>query len=799
MNRLDRYIMAEILGPLSLGFFVYTSILLMQALFKAAELIIRSGVDVSTVGRLLLLSLPWIVVMTIPMSFLFGILIAVGRLSSDSELIAIRASGVSLFSLYRPVFLLSLLLAGLNVYLMVKVLPDGNHALQQLRIEILTQSITEEVEPRIPHTGWQDKVLYVFDTPTGEQRWRGLFLSDAVPTRETEVTIAEWGRAEPEGDQVVLSLEGAYSHIVDLYQPEQYQLAYHNDLQVRLASLTQQRAGTSVKRSLRELSFDRLVERSKDASYPETVRNLARVEMHKKFSIPAACLVFGLLGLPLGFNNSRGGRSSGFAISIGVILIYYVLLNSGEDIAREGSLPAWLAVWFPNVLLLCLGLFLLARRNRDKSLLLANLDRWIQERFWGRVRTIQAKREETKTQKLKAVQVARAERRRKARKDGNEGATGGRVLLKLPDLRFGFPNSMDRYILQTFFRILVLAILSGTTVYLVADLTDNFDKILENEVPRNVVLDYYKFKSLSIVYEILPIIVLVTTLITFGVLSRTNEIIACKALGMSLYRLSVPVILAAMVIAGLGGLLESEVLAASNERVTELKATIKGQTIARAGGSNRRWLYGKGNRLYNFAFFDTQKEELHRLQIFQFDDEFKAITGRLMVDRAQYLDDGYWQLSSGWVRAFDGTEQTDFATFDEPRKYRLQETPEYFGGGLRLPEEMNYRELDEYITDLKQSGQDVPVLEVALYNKVAYPIISLVMALVALPFAFRLGRQGALYGIGLSLVLGVILLIVLGVFSALGENGVLPPLVAVWSPAAIFTIFSMYLFLGVRT
>lgn len=797
MRRLDRYILKEILGPLALGFFIYTSILLMQALFKAAELIIRSGVEVSAVGRLLMLSLPWIVVMTIPMSFLFGILIAVGRLSSDSELIAIRTSGVSLFSLYRPILFLSLALAGLNCYLMVKVLPEGNHALQQLRIDILTQSITEEVVPRIPHTGWQDKVLYVFETPPGEQRWRGLFLSDAVPSRETEITLAEWGRAEPDGDQVVLSLEGAYSHIVDLYQPEQYQLAYHRDLQVRLASFSKQRAGTSVKRSLRELSFGRLVERSKDASYPETVRNLARVEMHKKFSIPAACLVFGLLGLPLGFSNSRGGRSSGFAISIGVILIYYILLNSGEDIAREGTLPAWLAVWFPNVLLLIIGFFLLARRNRDKSLLLANFDRWIQEHLWGRILRFQAQREESKAKQQ--AQAARAERRRQQRKENRDSPTDDRLVLKLPDLRLRFPNSIDRYILMTFFRVLVLAVLSGTTVYLVADLTDNFDKILENEVARDVIFDYYKFKSLSIIYEISPIFVLVTTLITFGLLSRTNEIIACKALGMSLYRMSVPVILAAILISGLGGLLESEVLAASNEKVIELKAVINGKAIPRGGGSNRRWLYGKGNRLYNFAFFDAKKDELHRLQIFQFDEEFKTLTGRLLVDKATYSEDGWWILSSGWVRSFNGTEQTDFSTFDEPRKYRLQESPEYFGGGLRQPQEMNYGELDKYITDLKQSGQSVPDLEVALYNKVAYPLISLVMALVALPFAFRLGRQGALYGIGLSLILGVILLVVLGVFRALGENGVLPPLIAVWSPSLIFTIFSMYLFLGVRT
>ncbi len=239
LRRLDRYIFLEILGPMGLGFLVYTFMLLLQALFKAAELIIRSGVAVGTVGKLLLLSLPWIVVMTIPVSLLFGILVAVGRLSADSELVAIRASGVSLFSLYRPILVLSALLTGLNVYLMVVVLPEGNHALQQLRIEILTQSLTEEVEPRIPHTEWQNKVLYVFEAPPGEHRWKGTFLADAIPVQsgENEMTLAEWGQANAEGDEVLLFLENASTHLVDLAHPENYRLAHHDVMSLKLEAL----------------------------------------------------------------------------------------------------------------------------------------------------------------------------------------------------------------------------------------------------------------------------------------------------------------------------------------------------------------------------------------------------------------------------------------------------------------------------------------------------------------------------------------------------------------------------------
>ena len=112
---------------------------------------------------------------------------------------------------------------------------------------------------------------------------------------------------------------------------------------------------------------------------------------------------------------------------------------------------------------------------------------------------------------------------------------------------------------------------------------------------------------------------------------------------------------------------------------------------------------------------------------------------------------------------------------------------------------MRYGELKRYIRELVDSGQAVPDLEVELQNKIAYPVISLIMAIVALPFAFRLGRQGALYGVGLSIVLGMIFLIVFSFFTQLGKVGALPAAVAVWSPGAVFGILSAYLFLGVRT
>ncbi|HVT57402.1 MAG TPA: LPS export ABC transporter permease LptF [Thermoanaerobaculia bacterium] len=798
--RLNRYIISEIIGPLGLGFLVYTFILLLRFLFQSAEMIIRRGLAVSVVGKLLLVSLPNIVVLTLPMSLLFAILIAIGRLSSDSELIAMRSSGISLLSLYRPVLLLSAVFTVLNTLLMVEVLPWGNHSLQQLRLEIATQTMNQQVEPRVFYQEWADKTLYVFDAPPPGKHWKGIFLAESVPnTQQSQITMADSGevRVDPSGELVILHLTNAFRHSVDLHTGFRYEINHQKELDVVLEDQfsSDQRARISVSKGVRELDLGELWKLRADPHATVEQRNLAAVELHKKFSIPFACLVFGLFALPLGINNRRGGKASGFAISIGVIILYYVMLNNGEEAARFGKFPAWLAMWMPNLLLAAVGLFLLARRNRDKGLLWSRIDRWVRMDVWRRLRWFQSKRRE---RELKAA----AQRGRPAAGVGARPAFGSeieerRVLLRLPRLRIRFPNLLDRYVGALFTRIFFLVLLSGVALFVIFDLNELIDDILKNKVPLALVLRYYKYLSLQIFYQISPILVLVTTLITFILLARTNEIVACKALGMSLYRLALPAVVGAALITALCGFLESGVLPAANEKVAQAKDRIQGRQTPRSyRRADKQWLFGQGRYIYNYLHYDPTQKSLQRLQVFDFDPAHH-LARRLYTDGATYVG-GAWVFTRGWARSFQGVNN-HWEHFDEPRIVRFPETPSYFDSEIRPPDQMGYRELNGYIEELRDSGQPVPELQVSLYEKVAFPAISFVMALVALPFAFRIGRQGALYGIGLSVILGMFFMAIYAFFTKLGEAGALPPLLAVWSPGTVFAILSVYLFLGVKT
>lgn len=788
--RLNRYIITEIIGPMGLGFLVYTFILLLRFLFQSAEMIIRRGLPVSMVGKLLLVTLPNIVVLTLPMSLLFGILIAIGRLSSDSELTAMRACGISLFSLYRPVLLVSAALTLVNTLLMLYVLPWGNHSLTQLRLDILTQTMSQQVEPRVFYQEWIGKSIYVFEAPPPGRRWKGVFLAETEQsTQKQQTTVADWGeiKVDPSGQRVVMVLTNAVRHTVDLARPNGYEISRHKELDVVLEDqfTSDQKAKIASNRGVRELNLAELRRFRRDRNVSREARNLALVEIHKKFSIPFACMVFGLFALPLGINNRKGGKTSGFAISIGVIVVYYIMLNNGEEAARYGKMSPALAMWLPNLVLAVLGLFILIRRNSDKSLLVSRVDRWLRTDLWRRLLWFDRKRRET---------VRQVSARRRQRVPG-----GPRLLLRLPRPRILFPSLLDRYVVSLFTRVFGLVLVSGVALFVVFDLTDKIDDIIKNKIPSAIIIKYYKYFSLQIVYQISPIVVLVTTLMTFALLSRTNEVVACKALGISLYRISVPAIIGALMITGLSGYLESaKVLPAANEKVAQARDRIQGRTTARTyRRADRQWLFGQGRYIYNYLNYDAGSKTLQRLQVFDFDPAHHLIR-RLFTESAHYIGEA-WVFSRGWARTFSGGFRIKFEQFDQPRIVHYPETPSYFDSEIRPPDQMGYHELKDYIEEMNESGQPEPELLVSLYQKVAYPVISLVMALVALPFAFRLGRQGALYGIGLSVILGFVFMAIFAFFTKLGEAGALPALVAVWSPGTVFAILSVYLFLGIRS
>lgn len=816
MSILTRYVFKEMVGPTALGFAFYTSIILMQRLFDMAGMIIRRSLSGAAVGKLLLYSLPNIIVLTVPMSLLFGILIAIGRLSSDSEIVAMRALGISTRKIYRPVFVFSFLMFLLSLYLMNYVLPKGNQQFVALRAELTAASAERVVKPRVFYDEYENLMIYVNDLDPVTGQWKGVFVADSrgdvtAQNPDTAAELAASVAAPPDDDigglsatgagqrviianrgnislerpsqELWMNLTGAETHIWDPRKPDRYDQTESSTQRV----LMPQRGSNSsmdvnqLARSFREmnlselLSQERALSRSQSAS-DRVNRNFALVEIHKKFAIPFACIAFGVLGLPLGITNRRGGKSSGFSLSIAIIVFYYIMINNGEQLAGSGRIPPALGMWGANAILLVVGIYLLSRANRDA--VTQRTEGNIFVRLFRLLRRPFAKKQHV------------PERRRVARDEGDRSP--------LSRLDITFPNILDRYILREFLKVLVLVLISVVALFVVVEYTELARDVRDNDVSASTLLRYFRFQIFTVLNWTLPISVLVATLVTFGMLAKNNEVTAIKSGGVSLYRVAAPIIAVAVLISLLAYFILDFVLPYANQRVYEIKRRIEGKT-AISTNAQKLWYLGKGRYIFNFLAYDTNARQLTQVQVFEFDPATFRLTRRVYAERATWNGQA-WAFENGWMRSFTDDGESTFTPIREPLALFYPETPEDFATEVTPPDQMTYAQLRRYIATLRQSGYAAEELAVKLYAKTSWPALSIVMALIAMPFAFRIGpRRGALYGVGIALVLGIIYWMVFAVFTKFGEVGNLPPLLSAWSANILFALAAVYMFLHVET
>jgi LPS export ABC transporter permease LptG len=812
MSILTRYVLKEMIGPTALGFAFYTSIIAMRLLFDLAGMIIRRSLSAGAVGELLLYSLPNIIVLTLPMSLLFGILIAVGRLSSDSEIVAMRALGISTRKIYRPVFLFSFVIFLMTLYLINFVMPKGNQKFVALRAELTAASAERVVKPRVFHTEYENLMIYVNDVDPTTGQWKGVFVADSRGNDSQEATtaaeLAAAGAAEADqetigglaqqgsGQRIIvadrgnitlerpskeiwMNLGNAETHVWDPRRPDRYDHTGSATQRILLPT----RSGSSgpvtsaLARSFKEMNLRELLDQEKTLSKSRFAsdrvnRNVAIIEIHKKFSIPFACIAFGVLGLPLGITNRRGGKSSGFSLSIAIIVAYYLMLVNGEELGGSGKIPPAVGMWAANVILLALGLYLLSRANRDA--LARRTEGGLFSRMVGGLRSL----------------FVRSGPSPMARRRDDPTV--------LSRLDITFPNILDRYILREFLKILLLVLVSVTALFVIVEYTEMARDVRENGVAASTLLRYFRFQIFTVLNWALPISVLVATLVTFGILAKNNEVTAIKSGGVSLYRVAAPILAVAVVISLLAYLILDFVLPYANERVYEIKRRIEGKAAIATTAQQKLWYLGKGRYLINFLAYDAREKRLTQVQVFEFHPAEFRLTRRVYADTATWNGQA-WAFENGWMRSFGDDGNSTFTQITTPLALFYPETPEDFDTKVTPPDQMTYAQLRRYIATLRESGYAADELAVKLYAKTSWPALSIVMALIAMPFAFRMGRRGALYGIGLALILGIVYWMVFAIFTKFGEVGNLPPILAAWSANILFALAASYLFLHVET
>jgi LPS export ABC transporter permease LptG len=283
--------------------------------------------------------------------------------------------------------------------------------------------------------------------------------------------------------------------------------------------------------------------------------------------------------------------------------------------------------------------------------------------------------------------------------------------------------------------------------------------------------------------------------VTFGALSRSSELTVMKACGISLYRAALPVVVLSLIFSGLIFSLEQRILARANRQAEVLDAQIRGRQARIFDARNRQWVVSRDGDIYHFRHFDPESDQLSALTIYTPRKDAWALATMTYADRAQYRNG--WHAPSGWVQEFS-RDPPIWTPFKDRRLPDL-EGPEYFESEQPIAEMMTVGQLRRYVQELSASGLNVTTQAVELQRKLAFPFVTLVMTLLAVPFGVSMGRRGALYGIGIGIVMALSYWILSSVFVALGKGGLLDPVLAGWAPNIIVVGTASYLFLTVKT
>ncbi len=300
----------------------------------------------------------------------------------------------------------------------------------------------------------------------------------------------------------------------------------------------------------------------------------------------------------------------------------------------------------------------------------------------------------------------------------------------------------------------------------------------------------------------IPYSILLAVLITLGLLQRTNEITAIKATGMSIYRIILPILLASAVLATGLFFFDQFYLPHANKRQDALRNLIKGKPAQTYLNPDRKWIFGEHSTIYYYQLFDPDRNQFDSLAAFQFDPATFELKRRVYADRAHWDESlQRWVCTQGWERVLRGPaiDYQGYRTFDVSTFANITEPPSYFKKEVKQSSEMNYGELERYIHDLEQSGFDVVRLKVQLYEKFAVPVVTLIMALLAIPFALSAGKRGAVTGVAVAVGIATVYVIVSRLFEDMGNLSRLPPILAAWSPDLIFALLGSYLILKVPT
>ena len=768
----DRYILREVIAPFLLALLVLTFLLMIPPIMGVAERLIARGVDSLTILRLMGTLIPSALGITIPMALLLGVLMGLGRLSSDREAVALQACGVSLYRMLYPLALLSIA-AGLSTfYILAVALPDANQAFREMLFRAVASRAEGDVKPRVfDDEYFPGVVLYVREVSSTGAGWSDVFLADTRESTQPVVFVAQQGRVvlDSEERSVEVVLRNGTQHQVNPAEPDTYRVEAFDELLLRLDPESVFPTG-GLARGLREMTIPELQEQTTQLEAMGLPAHSPIVELHKKFSIPVACLVFALIGLGLGVTSRKDGKLASFVLGIGIIFAYYVLMYGAEATTKASVISPHLAMWVPNIVLGLFGLALIVWRSMS-------VERRVRIPF-----------------------LSRREAPPPPSGDDGDEDKANVWITRLMVPRLGLLRTLDWYVTRVYLGTILMSFVGLLGIFYISTFVDLSDKLFKGQTTGLVLLRYFWYATPQFTYYVLPIAALVASLVTVGVLTKSSELTVMKACGISLYRAALPIFLLSLAWGGVLFGMSETILGNANRQADRLNFEIRSGVVQEVDVLDRQWIVAENGAIYHYLSFEPDRDEFGSLSVYDLRGRPWELERRTFVAYAKFEEDTGWEGRNVWVRDLASDIPEDRALLAaDVQPLAFLEPPDYFETDPPDAERMNVRELEGYIERMGASGFPVVKLVVDLHRKISFPFVTLILTLIAVPFAVTMGPRGALYGIGVGLSLACTYWITMSIFGAVGSAGMLAPMLAAWAPNLLFGGLATYLLLSVRT
>lgn len=402
---INLYLFKEAFAHFLVCLFILIFAILMIRIFKLTDLVVNKGFGLIDIMTFIGLLVPSFVTFVIPMSLLLGVLITLGRFSADGEIIALKASGISLAQIFKPIIILSFIAYLISTLFTIYLSPKANYSLEKFIFDLAQYRAEAGLKERVFNDDFEGLMLYVNEIPPQSTRLKGVLISDTRQTKEPTTIIAEEGYliTNLEERKVTLHLKNGSIHQLN-QKTKKYQKIDFTTYNLNLSSQQASSNQGGFEKEKEEMSIPELLHSASSNRTNQKYFSFM-VELHSRFAIPFACLIFGLLSVPLGVHNPRAGKSYGFIIGLIVMLVYYVLFSFGRNLGSIGRTHPFVSMWIPNVIFLFLAGYLFRKGEKESSIPVLEKCAWYYESLKNKVRFLVEGSRPEETDKVPILEV----------------------------------------------------------------------------------------------------------------------------------------------------------------------------------------------------------------------------------------------------------------------------------------------------------------------------------------------------------------------------------------------------------